>query len=302
MPRREVLTPAERTQLFAFPDNEGELIRLGTLSRTDLMFIRHHRGDHNRLGIAVQMTYLRYPSRVLGESEAPHPPLLEIVAAQLKVAPAAWSYYATRDETRREHLQELLDRSGLRQFAKADYRSLTDWLTPLAMQTTQGMVLAQALAEELRVRHVLLPPVPVIEHVCATALTRAERATFERLTRPLSPTHQTALDSVLAVRADSATSTLAWLRQPPGAPSANAVLGHLARLRAVGIAQGRKEGRPHGRPPTMQQYASEIATLFAGGISKRQIAARLSISRASVRRMLPAHREASRAELVRRRA
>ena len=71
MPRRDVLTPTERARLFAFPDDEGELIRLGTLSRTDLTFIRHHRGDHNRLGIAVQMTYLRYPSRVLGESEAP---------------------------------------------------------------------------------------------------------------------------------------------------------------------------------------------------------------------------------------
>jgi TnpA family transposase len=105
MPRREVLTPTERAQVFAYPHDEGELIRLGTLSRTDLTFVRHHRGDHNRLGIAVQMTYLRYPSRVLGESEAPHPPLLGIVAAQLKVAPAAWSFYATRDETRREHLQ-----------------------------------------------------------------------------------------------------------------------------------------------------------------------------------------------------
>ena len=31
----------------------------------------------------------------------------------------------------------------------------------------------------------------------------------------------------------------------------------------AGIAQARKEGRPHGRPPTMQQHVSEIATLFA---------------------------------------
>jgi DNA invertase Pin-like site-specific DNA recombinase len=54
----------------------------------------------------------------------------------------------------------------------------------------------------------------------------------------------------------------------------------------AGIAQARKEGRPHGRPPTMQQHASTIATLFADGVSKRQIASRLSISRASVRRML----------------
>jgi DNA invertase Pin-like site-specific DNA recombinase len=58
----------------------------------------------------------------------------------------------------------------------------------------------------------------------------------------------------------------------------------------AGIAQARKEGRPHGRPPTVQKHAAEIATLFAGGTSKRQIAARLSISRASVRRMLtPRH-------------
>ena len=62
----------------------------------------------------------------------------------------------------------------------------------------------------------------------------------------------------------------------------------------AGIAQARKEGRPHGRPPTVRHHAAEISTLFNKGISKRQIAARLSISRASVRRMLPAQREASR--------
>jgi DNA invertase Pin-like site-specific DNA recombinase len=58
----------------------------------------------------------------------------------------------------------------------------------------------------------------------------------------------------------------------------------------AGIAQARKEGRPHGRPRTVRHRAPEISALFAQGVSKRQIAARLSISRASVRRMLPARR------------
>jgi TnpA family transposase len=107
MPRRELLTPTQRVQLFAFPEDEGELIRLATLARADLTYIRQHRGDHNRLGLAIQMVYLRHPSRVLPPSEAPYPPLLGIVAAQLKVTPAAWSQYAKRDETRREHLLEL---------------------------------------------------------------------------------------------------------------------------------------------------------------------------------------------------
>lgn len=61
----------------------------------------------------------------------------------------------------------------------------------------------------------------------------------------------------------------------------------------AGIAQARKEGRSHGRPPTVQQHTAQIRTLFASGVSKRQIAARLDISCASVRRMLPTATKAS---------
>jgi len=52
---------------------------------------------------------------------------------------------------------------------------LIDWLSPLALQTTQGMMLAHAVANELRTRHILLPTVATIEKMCAIALTRAER-------------------------------------------------------------------------------------------------------------------------------
>lgn len=58
----------------------------------------------------------------------------------------------------------------------------------------------------------------------------------------------------------------------------------------AGIAQARKEGRPHGRPATVTQHVGEIRSLFAGGTSKRQIASKLGISRSSVRRMLAPRR------------
>lgn len=54
----------------------------------------------------------------------------------------------------------------------------------------------------------------------------------------------------------------------------------------AGIAQARKEGRPHGRPSTVRKHAAAIAALFANGTSKRQIAAEVGISRSSVRRLL----------------
>jgi TnpA family transposase len=107
MPRRELLTPAERAELFAFPADEGELIRLATLSKSDLAFIRQHRGLPNRLGVAVQMVYLRHPGRALGVRETPNARVLELVAAQLGLAPADWNAYAVRSATRREHLDEL---------------------------------------------------------------------------------------------------------------------------------------------------------------------------------------------------
>lgn len=233
MPRRELLTPAQRFQLFAFPDDESELIRMATLSKEDLAFVRQHRGDHNRLGVAVLMIYLRYPGRVLGPGEKPHAPILGIVATQLRVAPAVWDVYASRDETRREHLQELLARSGLAQFDRHRYRELAAFLLPIAMQTAQGIVLAQAAVDELRRQRVLLPPVAALEKLCATVATRAQREVYLLLTAPLSTGHRSALDQLLQPFPPRPISKLAWLRQSPGEPSAKAVLAHIERLLAI---------------------------------------------------------------------
>ena len=80
-------------------------------------------------------------------------------------------------------------------------------------------------------------------------------------------------------------------------PSGRALAGMLAvfaeferdilrdRVKA-GIAQARKEGRPHGRPRTITRHAAEVKKLFQEGVSKREIARRMRISRASVRHLL----------------
>jgi putative DNA-invertase from lambdoid prophage Rac len=57
------------------------------------------------------------------------------------------------------------------------------------------------------------------------------------------------------------------------------------RVRA-GIAQARKEGRRHGRPPTASLKAEEVRRLKAEQISHSEIARRLGIGRTSVRRLL----------------
>lgn len=54
----------------------------------------------------------------------------------------------------------------------------------------------------------------------------------------------------------------------------------------AGIAQARKEGKPHGRPSTIAHHKGRIQVLYAQGISKSQIARELGIARTSVRRLL----------------
>jgi len=80
-------------------------------------------------------------------------------------------------------------------------------------------------------------------------------------------------------------------------PSGRALAGMLAvfaeferdilrdRVRA-GIAQARKEGKPHGRPKTAAMLVGEMRVLRKEGISNRKIAERLGVSRTSVIRLL----------------
>jgi hypothetical protein len=81
--------------------------------------------------------------------EVPPAEIVEFVAAQLGLPPSAWSEYAERDQTRREHLQELQRHLGLRLLTVADYRSLAAWVTALAMQTSKGIVLVEGLRHRL---------------------------------------------------------------------------------------------------------------------------------------------------------
>jgi DNA invertase Pin-like site-specific DNA recombinase len=80
-------------------------------------------------------------------------------------------------------------------------------------------------------------------------------------------------------------------------PSGRAMAGLLAvfaefereilreRVKA-GIAQARKEGKPHGRPQSASLQAKQVRRLWAQHLSKSEIARRLKIGRTSVRRIL----------------
>ena len=232
MPRRSILSTAERGALLAIPDADGDLIRQYTFSEADLSLIRQRRGDANRLGMAVQMSLLRFPGQGLLPDAIVPAALLRWLGSQLRIDPACWPQYAEREETRREHLLELRGYMGYQPFGLKHYRQALLAATDLALQTDKGVVLAASVLDALRQWHVIIPTLDVVERLCAEAVTRANRRIHAALTEALSDENRARLDALLKRRDASKLTTLAWLRQSPVKPNSRHMLEHIERLKA----------------------------------------------------------------------
>ena len=118
MTRRQRLSEAQIAELFDPPTEQRELVRHFTLAEADLGAIRRCRGDHNRLGYALMLCYLRYPGRPLRAGERPPPALLAFVAEQIDVLPDAIDEYLASERNRQRHAAECQEQLGLRPFGK----------------------------------------------------------------------------------------------------------------------------------------------------------------------------------------
>ena len=85
MPRRELLTEMQRLAFTEPATDEREMVRHYILGAEDLALIDRRRGDHNRLGFAVMLCYLRFPGRTLRQDEQPPMAMLTFLAEQLKI-------------------------------------------------------------------------------------------------------------------------------------------------------------------------------------------------------------------------
>ena len=103
MSRRSLLSAEQRARLFDVPTTPAEMARHSVLSPEDLVLVRAKRRSMNRLGFALQLCLLRHPGQGLGPGQPQPAALLDFVAAQVGIPAAAFTDYAQRDQTRREH-------------------------------------------------------------------------------------------------------------------------------------------------------------------------------------------------------
>ncbi len=189
------------------------MLRYYTLADDDLEIIRARRRPHNRFGFALQLCALRYPGRLLAPGEVIPLEVTRFLAAQLGLKADDLAGYASREETRHEHLAALRDLYDYKMFTGRGSRDLKDWLESEAETARSNEDLARRFVEQCRATQTILPGITVIERLCADALVAAERRIDARIADRLDDEMRSRLDALLTETADSSITRFVWLRQ-----------------------------------------------------------------------------------------
>ena len=233
MPSKRLFSESERQRLFGTPCSEHEFHQHYSLTESELSWVAQRRGNHNRLGFAVLLCYLKHPGRVLEFQEEPSQQLLKYLSEQLNIPVESWGHYARRPTTRREHLLEIQSALELRGFSRSDYRLAIQQVEQEALKTEQALHLAKKLIHWLRSQRILLPGEEVLERLCASGLYRANQELYRLITNELTKQQEQALEDLLFIDSDKKKSRLHWLKQSPTYPNSKQIQEHLARYQLI---------------------------------------------------------------------
>jgi hypothetical protein len=233
------LTDADRDRLNRFPIDIAptDLLTYFTLSEADLELIQAHRGDHNRLGFALQLVALKFLGFAPGDLSAAPARAVAYLALQLGLPTSALVQYGDREHTRTDHLREIQAYVGFRDAQPADFDALLAWLAERALEHDRPLTLLLNGCEWLRHERIVRPGVTRLERVVASAREIAQTETFRRVTPLLTPEVRGHLDAVLVPDPSTGRTRLAWLQREATAITPGAILaeiGKLTALRAIG--------------------------------------------------------------------
>ena len=230
---------------FAGVPSRSELERFFFLDGRGLELIAGRRGDHSRLGLAVQIGTVRYLGRFLEDPLDVPWPVVEYLAGQLGIADASCvKAYTDRLKTAYEHAWEIRRAYGYRPFedveATASFRA---FLEGRAWTHAEGpaALFAQAVSW-LRRERVLLPGVSVLTRLVSQVRDAAAARLYVMLSEAATsadPMLPARLHGLLQVSDRARFSELERLRRSPRRNSGPEMVRALDRVNELaGIGAG----------------------------------------------------------------
>jgi TnpA family transposase len=266
----EFLTEEQRQRYGRFQGEPSPeiLARYFHLDDSDRERIARHRGEHNRLGFAVQLCTVRFLGTFL-EDLCEVPATIPVVLAhQLGIEhPEGFATYST-GEQRWEHAEEIRQQSGYHHFSApfAQFR-LNRWLYALCWTgTDRPGALFERATTWLLSHKILLPGVTVLERQIAHLRNRVHARLWKALGRGVSPAAQARLFALLTVPPPGPASLLDRLRKGPfrrSAPELVRALQRVETVRALGLPEKVSARIPPGRIQALARFAmtAKVSTI-----------------------------------------
>lgn len=170
---RSILTPQARKSFSEFPStiDEYALARYFTLTALDRKAIEQCRGDHNRLGFACHVGWLRWLGWQPDDKRGAPQIATDFLAQQLNLSPACLADYPSHVRQWQLHTEQVRRHLGWRAYQQAEAKALTDWLINEALLYDHARGLLEAAVSYLRRERIVRPGLTVLERVVAAART-----------------------------------------------------------------------------------------------------------------------------------
>jgi TnpA family transposase len=265
---------------YAGEPTSEQLARFFHLDDADRELIAIRRGDHNRLGFALQLCTVRFLGTFLEDPQSIPASVVNQVAYQLAISnPSCHELYCA-SEQRWEHAVEIRRRCGYQDFSSWSVQlRLHRWLYALCWTGTDRPSILFDRATAWLVSHkVLLPGVSVLERLVSRLRSRVEERLWRLLISGLTLQSSARLEELLKAAPGECKSPLDRLRTGPTRRSAPELIRALHRVgdtRRLTIDIPVSARLPRSRVLELARFAATAKVTALERMSKERRAATL---------------------------
>lgn len=161
----------ERYERVPMEISEYDLMQFFQISYQDKIFLKSFRGEHNRLGIAIQIGIVRFMGFLPDKWQQQIPAnVATMICDQLGSNIELLSLYGQRIPTRTEHLGTILKYLKFRRWQPMDEIRLAPWLLNKGMEHDNEPILLRQVCLKLGQEKILRPSIGTLERIVGMSI------------------------------------------------------------------------------------------------------------------------------------